>query len=610
MSILQIKSLVQFSRGGSIVWNSLVTPLPNGVVAFAIDDLSFKLGDGITLYSALPTLFTFNDLISAQGGISGLFELPVALDQGEIVSISIGGSGELEYRPSGTTLSSVLTRISDLETSNSNQTAAIAGVLAAALDINVNINTAPDNHIVVINNGLYSDSGLTVADLESQVAAAIDAVPGTHLVDVVFYSDINMTLKADKTNLTTGVSYYVRLSGHSNRANTSITYDLTTTNPELVITKLSDDSFKITTSGVTVVSQDIPIALIASTSNNFGGTASKAISIRISKAGILTSVYGGSDNDYFEAVTTDSNDNIICAGYTFSEGAVSSALVVKFDSNLNILVRKIYGGANEDSFRTVAIDASNNIICAGHTYSEGANRSALVVKFDSDLNILVRKIYSGSSIDIFYAVAIDSSNNIICAGHTASEGAVGSALVVKFDSNLVILARKIYGGANSEEFFGVAIDSNDNIICVGNTYSEGTGSPTYPNALVVKFDSDLNTLARKIYSGSNHDAFMSVAIDSSNNIICVGRTNSEGTGSPTYYNAFVTKLPMNIPSGTFVGTILTGLTLTDSNLTLADSALALSDSNLTLANSTLTLTNSALTLDDSALTQEKEEIPT
>jgi len=102
--------------------------------------------------------------------------------------------------------------------------------------------------------------------------------------------------------------------------------------------------------------------------------------------------------------------------------------------------------------------------------------------------------------------------------------------------------------------------------------------------------------------------FHAVAIDSSNNIICVGSTASEGVGSTIYSNSMVIKLPMNIPSGTFVGTTLTGLTLIDSSLTLVDSALALSDSALTLADSALTLTNSALTLANSALTQEKETI--
>ena len=133
---------------------------------------------------------------------------------------------------------------------------------------------------------------------------------------------------------------------------------------------------------------------------------------------------------------------------------------------------------------------------------------------------------------------------------------------------------------------------------VGYTGSEGTGG----DAFIIKFDSSLNKLAGKRYGGSGSDTFYSVTVDSSGNVYVVGSTASEGVGG----EAFIIKFTSGIPSGTFTGTILTGLTLADSTLTLADSALTLADSSLTLADSSLTLANSALTLADSSLTLEKD----
>ena len=306
--------------------------------------------------------------------------------------------------------------------------------------------------------------------------------------------------------------------------------------------------------------------------------------------------YGGSGYDYFYGVAIDSADNIICAGYTTSEGAGGDALVVKFDPNLTILARKRYGGSGIDVFRNVAVGSSDNIICVGYTTSEGSgNDDALVVKFDSNLTILARKRYGGTGIDYFQAVAIDSSDNIICVGQTSSEGA-GSydTLVMKFDPNLTILVRRVYGGSGDDRSYGVAVDSNDNIICVDRANSEGAGSN---DALVVKFDPNLVILARKRYGGGGDDQFRSVAVDSDDNIICVGYTSSEGAGG----DALVVKFPVTIPSGTFTGTVLTGLTMDDSTLTLADST-------LTLADSALTLADSALTLADSTLTQESDTL--
>jgi hypothetical protein len=267
---------------------------------------------------------------------------------------------------------------------------------------------------------------------------------------------------------------------------------------------------------------------------------------------VLTSVYGGTNHDVFEGVVTDSKGDIICVGYTSSEGSGDvDALVVKFSgSDLSILARKVYGGTGTDYFNGVATDSNNDIICIGITGSGSGSpiySSALVVKFSgSDLSILTKKVYDDDVHDRFYGVATDSNNNnIICTGITGSEDSSGNnTLVVKFSGNdLSILARKVYGGTSTDYFYGVATDTNNNIICAGNTYSEGGGNN---DALVVKFSgSDLSILARKVYGGTGTDRFYGVATDTSDDIVCVGITNSEGSGSPSYNSALVVKFSGN-----------------------------------------------------------------
>ena len=606
MSITQVKSMVQFSRAGNLVWSAMTSLLPAGVVSFSIDDGVFKLGDGVTPYSQLPVLFTYGELISAQGGVSGLFEEPVIAQNGKIVVVTFdAGSNTTMYSVSDTSLAQLLTDIEAIETTNVGQDTAIAELLAIALGLDAGINTGGDNNIITIQNRRYSNSGTTVAGAQSQISSAITFVPGSHMEEVEFYRDVTKTSKVDKLSLVDGGIYYVDIVGFNNNV-ASVVCELTATNTDIIITNISGGLFSVQFNGLTDngTYDEMPAVLVASVDDGTGNrTVKKAIACLVQKQQLIAAVYGGLDDEYLYSATIDSSDNIICAGYTASEGAGSyDALVIKFDSSLNIIARKRYGGSGNDVFYGVATDSSNNIICAGHTSSEGTGSTdGLVVKFDSNLNIIARKRYGGVNVEYFYGVAIDSTNNIICAGITNSEG-VGSvdALVVKFDSSLNIIARKRYGGASADQFNAVAVDSSNNIICAGNTGSEGAGSD---DALVVKFDSSLNIIARKRYGGSGNDYFYNVAVDSSNNIICAGSTASEGTGS---YDVLVIKLPSNIPSGSFTGTVLTGLTLTDSTLTLADSALTLADSALTLADSVLTLGDSTLTLADSTLTLEKD----
>ena len=296
--------------------------------------------------------------------------------------------------------------------------------------------------------------------------------------------------------------------------------------------------------------------------------------------------------DLFWGVTTDHAGNFIAVGTTTTEGSgLQDGLVIKFDTNLNILYKKVYGGAGGEQFTGVAVDSSNNVICVGLTTSEGAGGGdALVVKLDTSLGLLARKIYGGTTSDRFNCVAVDSLNNIICAGATDSEGSNTDAFVIKFDSNLAILYRKIYGGAGVDSFLGVTTDTSNNIICAGYTSSEGTGN----EAFVIKFNSSLTIAGRKRYGGIGSDVFRDVVCDSSNNIICVGNSSVQGT-----QDGILLKSLSSLPAGSIVGTLITNMTLADSTLTLANSVSVLGTDTLALANSSMLVTTSTLILNTS-----------
>jgi len=328
---------------------------------------------------------------------------------------------------------------------------------------------------------------------------------------------------------------------------------------------------------------------------------------------LVAKQYDGTYDDQFIGISKDSAGNIICVGYTRSEGMTvgtySDMLIMKFDSSLNILARKTLGtaGAGDDVAYLAVSDSSNNIYVVGRTMSEGSgDNDGVIVKLDSNLNVLAKKLCGGLGSDQFFSIAIDSSGNLYACGITTSEG-LGSfdALIVKFDSNLNKLAAKRYGGPGIDQFDGIFIDASNNIYVVGSDVEDTLNQNA--DAILVKFDSNLNLLMAKRYGGSGNEQFQNVIVDSSGNIICVGWTTSIGSGGQ---DALIVKFPAVIPSGTFVGTVITGLTLSDVIVpVLADSNLSLRSSNATLANSNLTFANiTTLTLANSALTLTRDVI--
>jgi hypothetical protein len=540
MSIKQIKSLVQFARGTSLIFDSLTTPIPDGVVVFAIDNGAFKLGDGASLYANLPILFKYEDLLGAQGGISALFKTISAADNGKIVVVELDtATSTVKYAVSATTLAGLMASIAALESTNTTQDADIAAVLATALDIDVSINTGMDNNVIVINNGRYSNSGTSVASIQAQVAAQSSNIPGSHLDEPIFYTTATKENVVDRLKLFDGNTYYVDVIGYNNLVPSPV-FGITCSNTNVTITPVSGSLFSVNFNNITdALKTDIPVILTLSIDNGLGtSTVKKAVVCKVQRQRMVFVVTDNTyeDSDIFYGVITDNDDNIVCVG-TKKVGTNLDACVYKFDTNLNSIIGKSYDGAGADYFLKASIDQYNNIYVIGQTSSEGGIVKGLIVKFDSNLNILARKVYGSTGNEAFYNVTIDNTGNIICVGSTNSESSgVYQALVVKFDTNLDIIARKRYGGATNVDFRGVAVDGSGNIFCVGFHTA-----PTSDNCLITKFDTNLNVLASKYYGGTGNynERFLDVAVNQNGEVYAVGYTFSEG--SVTYGSGLIVK---------------------------------------------------------------------
>jgi uncharacterized delta-60 repeat protein len=270
--------------------------------------------------------------------------------------------------------------------------------------------------------------------------------------------------------------------------------------------------------------------------NSFGAGLSDTLLLKYDSSGVLqlAKTWGGSSYDYLYAVALDSNGDIYCAGYTHSFGeSVGDTLLLKYDSSGAFQWANTWGSTSYDYLYAVAVDSSGNIYCAGYTESFGAGqRDALLLKYDSSGALQwgnTAKTWGGGNQEQLYAVAVDSSGNIYCAGFTYSFGeGTSDALLLKYDSSGALAWAKTWGNINQQYLRAVAVDSSGNIYCAGYTIVGGVNK-----ALLLKYD-DSGTLAwAKTWGGSGWDNLFAVAVDSSGNIYCAGSTTSFGTGGDT-----------------------------------------------------------------------------
>ena len=149
---------------------------------------------------------------------------------------------------------------------------------------------------------------------------------------------------------------------------------------------------------------------------------------------IWSNIFGGKDQDYFSSFSIDHDNNIVLAGYTYSNdeyilgnhGGVD-AWIIKIDANGNVLWQKCLGGSGDDSVFDIEIDKETNyLICGSSTSADGDVSfnhgwdDGWVISLSKDGDLKWQKSFGGSQTDIFSFIKSVSENYLLAAGFTIS----------------------------------------------------------------------------------------------------------------------------------------------------------------------------------------------
>lgn len=280
----------------------------------------------------------------------------------------------------------------------------------------------------------------------------------------------------------------------------------------------------------------------------------------------------------------------------------SDAFVVKVDADGGNLVYATYLGGNDwDEGSGITVDASGNAHVTGWTRSSdfpttpaayGTSHNgyfdAFVVRLNADGTALTYATYLGAGGgDVARAIAVDSDGNATVAGATTSDdfpttpGAFDPALDGAGDSFVAQLTADgsalvfstLLGGSDSEGALDIALDSLDQPVVAGITWSDdfpttpGAFDPTFNgsgplysgDAFVAKLNGNGSGLLFGTYLGGYNgdcDFGCALAVDPQDTVFVTGNTSSpnfpttSGAYSPSYNggaidgccDAFVTRL--------------------------------------------------------------------
>jgi uncharacterized protein with FMN-binding domain len=327
-------------------------------------------------------------------------------------------------------------------------------------------------------------------------------------------------------------------------------------------------------------SDDYPTTLgvIDDTYNDAGATLPNDIVVskfNSDLSQLLASTYiGGTSEENASSILIDGND-IYITGFTRSNdypttsgvhdttfnGGNSDIFVTKLNTDLTQLISSTFIGGTDKEFGYSIVKDGSTLYLAGDTYStnfptrQGAYDSQLdgasdgfILTITDDLTTINNTTFiGGTDADYTRKIQIDSSNNIVVAGHTNStdfpvsgydttHNGQTDAYVAIFSQDLSTLTTSTFvGGALTDTLASFAIDSSNNIIITGNTNStdfpvqnayQSTQAGDY-DAFVTKLSSDLTTLQNSTYlGGTSQEDIYEISLDNNQNIYIAGTTRS------------------------------------------------------------------------------------
>ncbi len=176
---------------------------------------------------------------------------------------------------------------------------------------------------------------------------------------------------------------------------------------------------------VAILKTNVEEYLIAGTTHSFGAGGADFWLFKINESGdmLWNRTYGGSENDFAQAMIPTNDGGYLITGETNSFGAGSSdCWLIKLDYSGTIQWNKTYGEATQDGTYSVIQTNDGGFALAGYTTVSNASKDVWLVKTDSSGNMLWNQTYGGIGNDFATSVIQTVDGGYALLGDTSSFG--------------------------------------------------------------------------------------------------------------------------------------------------------------------------------------------
>lgn len=232
----------------------------------------------------------------------------------------------------------------------------------------------------------------------------------------------------------------------------------------------------------------------------------------------LEKVYNKGYNSTFSDVVYD--DGYVAVGsyeideYAY-EHALRKALIVKYDSNGNIVFEKSFGSLENSIFLDIEVVDDGYLVVGQSIYdnmSLGFSDSggAILIKYSKFGEEIWRKNYGSNKEAIYNSILVDGGFI-----YTVGKDLGNVGLLCKYDLEGNFIKNINYNGTDDLGFTSIIIDD----------YIYISGADSNKKALIAKYDKDCNFVGDILYDQVN-TRFNNMIFDDNKNIIVIGSKNN------------------------------------------------------------------------------------
>ena len=231
-------------------------------------------------------------------------------------------------------------------------------------------------------------------------------------------------------------------------------------------------------------------------------------------------LYNVGFNSVFFGVVNDSSDIVAVGSYEKTskdhKESVRRALIVKYDSEGNVIFEKDFKLLNNSKFTSVIMDGEDYLVTGQSIYKNtdvgNGEGGAILAKYSKDGKLLWSKVYGSNKEAVFNDLVI-VDNHIYVVGTDKNHLGV----IVEYDRDGNYITFNDYKTTDSIGFSGItAVDDYIYVSGAGKTGDTDT------DAMIVQYDLDCTYIDQVIYKGEGIERFNKLIVDDHDNLIAIG----------------------------------------------------------------------------------------